>query len=202
MRAVNLLPHDDTKRTKTNVPMLVGVVGAVLVTGVLAMLFLSASSKVRDSQTQLDSLRAELALVPPPVAPDTAQQGLAAEQKNRITAVSAALGRRVAWDRVLRNISLVLPNDVWLTVLTASSPASPASVAAFVPPPPGTAPNQFTITGFTYSQDSVARLLSRLQVLPDLTNVQLQSSTLSALGTQTVVQFTIVANVRAGASVS
>ena len=202
MRAVNLLPHDDTKRTKTNVPMLVGVVGAVLVTGVLSMMFLSASSKVRDSQTQLDSLRAELALVPPAVAPDTAQQGLAAEQKNRITAVSAALGRRVAWDRVLRNISLVLPNDVWLTVLTASSPASPASAAAFAPPPPGTAPNQFTITGFTYSQDSVARLLSRLQVLPDLTNVQLQASTLSALGTQTVVQFTIVANVRAGASVS
>src|SRR5207247_10795231 len=38
---------------------------------------------------------------------------------------------------------------------------------------------QFIMQGRTYSHDGVARLLSRLQVVPDLTNVQLQSSTLS-----------------------
>ena len=37
----------------------------------------------------------------------------------------------------------------------------------------------FTIQGRTYSHDGVARLLSRLQVVPDLTNVQLISSTKS-----------------------
>ena len=35
-------------------------------------------------------------------------------------ALSAALGGRIAWDRVLRQVSLVLPEDVWLTVLSAA----------------------------------------------------------------------------------
>jgi len=64
-----------------------------------------------------------------------------------------------------------------------------------VPVAPGTAPTGFVINGYTYSQDGVARLLSRLNVLPDLTNVQLQTSSLTRVGTQDVVQFTILADV-------
>jgi hypothetical protein len=201
MRAVNLLPRDDTKRTKTNVPVLVGVVGAVLVSAMLSMLFLSASGKVRDRQSELDGINAQIAVIPPPPPPDTAGAGLASQQQARLTALSTALSRRVAWDRVLRNLSLVLPDDVWLSALTAASPVSPAAAAAPVQAA-GTPPTQFTLTGYTYSQEGVARLLSRLEVLPDLTNVQLQNSTQSLLGTQKIVQFQIAANVRAGAAAS
>jgi Tfp pilus assembly protein PilN len=200
MRAVNLLPRDETKRTKTNVPVLVGVSGAVLVSAMLAMLFLSAASKVQDRQTQLDSARAQLAVIPPPAAPDTAQQGLAAQQQARLAALSTALAKRVPWDRVLRNFSLVLPDDVWLTTMSAASPASPSAAAAAAPATGP--PTQFVINGYTYSQASVARLLSRLDVLPDLSDVQLQSSTLTKSGNQKVVQFAIAANVRAGAAAS
>ena len=56
--------------------------------------------------------------------------------------------------------------------------------------------SEFTITGRTYSHDGVARLLSRLQVVPDLTNVQLVSSTLSKVGNQDVVDFTIAADIK------
>lgn len=197
MRAVNLLPRDDlNKRTKTNVPALAGVTGAVLVTAVLAMSFLSASSSVSDQQATLNGLQQELAAVPPPAVPNPNEGVLAGQQKLRAAALSSALSRRVAWDRVLRELSLVLPQDVWLTSLAASSPASPASVA----PPPvvaaGVPPTGFSINGYTYSHDSVARLLARLQVVPDLVGVQLQQSALDKIGTQTIVQFTIVANVR------
>jgi Tfp pilus assembly protein PilN len=57
----------------------------------------------------------------------------------------------------------------------------------------------FTIQGRTYSHDGVARLLSRLQVVPDLTNVQLVSSTRSQVGNQEVVDFTIAADIAAAA---
>ena len=50
--------------------------------------------------------------------------------------------------------------------------------------------------GRTYSHDGVARLLSRLQVVPDLTNVQLQSSTLSVVDGQNVVEFSIAADIK------
>ena len=105
-------------------------------------------------------------------------------------------------DRILRNLSQILPDDVWLSDLTATSPASPGSAVPAATPLPGAPPTQFTINGYTYSQASVARLLSRLEVLPDLTNVQLLNATQSKLGTQVIVQFSIAANIRTGAPAS
>ena len=109
--------------------------------------------------------------------------------------VESALSDDVAWTRLLQEIATVLPNDVWLTSLSAHAPASPASAAPAPLVAPGTAPDGFVINGYTYSQDGVARLLSRLNVLPDINNVQLQTSSLTKVGLQDVVQFTILANV-------
>jgi Tfp pilus assembly protein PilN len=195
MRAVNLLPRDDpNRRSKTNVPVVIGVAGAVLTTALVGMMFMSASSAVHDRQQQLDTLRAELAVVPPPVQQSSAQAGLVEEQKARVIAVATAMQRRVAWDRVLREVTLVLPEDVWLLSLAGVSPASPGSIG--VAAPTSGAPTGFTLNGYTYSQDGVARVLSRLMVVPDLSNVQLASSSVTQVGTQEIVQFTIVANVR------
>jgi hypothetical protein len=52
------------------------------------------------------------------------------------------------------------------------------------------------MSGYTYSQTSVARLLARLATIPSLQDVQLQQSANQPIGTRTVVGFTIVANVR------
>jgi Tfp pilus assembly protein PilN len=199
MRAVNLLPGDGAKRSKTNVPVLVGVAGAVVVCALLSFMFLSASSQVHDKQNELNAINAQIAVIPPPPPPDAAGAALASQQKARLTALSGALSKRVAWDRVLRNLSLVLPSDVWLSTLSASSPASPASAAVPIPAA-GATPTGFLLSGYTYSQQGVARLLSRLEVLPDLTNVQLQNSSQSLIGTQNIVQFVIAASVRGATS--
>jgi Tfp pilus assembly protein PilN len=130
-----------------------------------------------------------------PNAPTATETMLVGQQKQRFDALASALSRRVAWDRVLRELAIVLPDDVWLTSLNAKSPASPASAAPATPTAPGAAPTGFVINGYTYSQNGVARLLSRLSVLPDLHNVQLQTSSLSKVGAQQIVQFTILADV-------
>ena len=51
----------------------------------------------------------------------------------------------------------------------------------------------FVIAGSTYSYDSVARLLSRLALVPDLADVTLTSST---AGATTSVEFNITAAVK------
>jgi Tfp pilus assembly protein PilN len=199
VRAVNLLPRDDRRKRGRDeqIPIAVGGGLLALVTLALCATFLMASSTVRGRESELDQTRAELAALPvPPPPPTPVETGLVSEQKLRVNALSSALSRRVAWDRVLREISLVIPNDVWLTSLAAKSPSSPASAAPAPPAAPGAAPTGFTVNGYTYSHDSVARLLSRLSVLPDLRNVQLQRSTLAKLGSQQIVQFTILADVR------
>ena len=197
MRAVNLLPRDQGQRTikKESLPVLIGACSGVLVAAVLGAMFMMGSGKIAAQQRKLDDLtRIYQALPPPPAGPSAAQQQLAGEQSARVTALSTALSSRVAWDRVFREFSLVLPDDVWLTTLSAKSPISPVTnIASSLP---GSAPSQFTIQGRTYSHDGVARLLSRLQVVPDLTNVQLLSSTLSKVGGQDVVEFSIAADIK------
>ena len=87
---------------------------------------------------------------------------------------------------------------MWLATLSAKAPVP--SSAATAPAPTATggtvAATEFTLDGFTYSHAAVARLLSRLAVVPDLVNVQLQQSTRTTLGTANAVHFTIAADVR------
>jgi Tfp pilus assembly protein PilN len=196
MRAVNLLPRDQGQRTikKESLPILVGGCTGLLVLAVLGAMFMMGSGRIASAQRNLDDLNRQFqALPPPPEGPTAAQQQLAGEQSARVTALTTALSSRVSWDRVFREFSLVLPGDVWLTSLSAKSPISPATNT---PSTSGSAtPTMFTIQGRTYSHDGVARLLSRLQVIPDLTNVQLISSTRTKVGNQVVVEFTIAADI-------
>jgi Tfp pilus assembly protein PilN len=206
VRAVNLLPRDDGrgKRTKAqNAPIAIGLALALVVSVVIAGFFLSSSAAVKDKQGALGRAKAELAVLPPlPGAQSQTEVQLVGQQKDRLNALTSALSRRVAWDRILREVATVLPDDVWLTNLSARSPSSPASPSPAAPTAPGAAPTGFVLTGYTYSQSGVARLLSRLAVLPDLRNVQLQSSALSKVGELQIVQFTILADVPAPGATS
>jgi len=196
MRAVNLLPRDHGQRKvrKESLPVLVGGCTGLLVVAVLGAMFMMGSGKVAAAKRNLDDLNRQFeALPPPPPGPSSAQQQLAGEQSARVGALTTAMSSRVSWDRVFREFSLVLPDDVWLTSLTAKSPISPATNASSTGG--STVPSMFTIAGRTYSHDGVARLLSRLQVIPDLTNVQLISSTRSKVGNQPVVEFNIAADI-------
>lgn len=190
MRAVNLLPRDDPRGSsrQTNPLVLVGVVGAVAATAILAAFFLMVSAGVADKQARLDAAQSELDATPVPPPADTSNATLEQEKSARVVALSTALVTRIAWDRVLREISLVLPEDVWLTTLAAKAPG-PAAVAA---PTAG-----FTITGKTYSHNGVARLLARLAVVPQLATVQMQHSTLGTSESgRPVVDFSIQAVVK------
>jgi Tfp pilus assembly protein PilN len=199
MRAVNLLPRD-TKQGglgRPSTPVLVGVCAVVLVTALVGADYLMQSGKVANEQQKLDALQAKVQALPPaPTGPSPVQTELAGEHSARVTALSSALANRVAWDRVFREFSLVLPDDVWLTTLSAHAPVSPGAAASTGAPATSSAPTEFVISGNTYSHDGVARLLSRLSVIPDLENVTLVSSTLTNVGGQDVVAFQIAADIR------
>ena len=193
MRAVNLLPRDEAKRSFAANRGVVfgGVGGAALATAVLASMAIAAGGSANSKQQELDALRAQIAAIPAvPVIDTSEEDALSTEKGARVGTLSAALAGRVAWDRILRQVSLVLPEDVWLTSLTASAPDSARAAAGA----------DVTIVGSTYSQNGVARFLSRLAVVPDLANVALQSSQTELLNGRELVGFTILAEVRAPGS--
>lgn len=193
MRAVNLLPRETTKQrgiSQKNLPAVVGAGLGVVVTGALALSFLGAAGKAKTAQQQLNDVTAQLAATPKPAAPvPLPNSQLAGEQSARVTAVSTAIGGRVAWDRILREFSLVLPDDVWISTLTLGN-------------------GSISLAGTTYSHESVARLLARLALVPEFSNIVLSSSTASggdaapptpgqpaAASTPVTVQFSITAAV-------
>ena len=98
-------------------------------------------------------------------------QALAAERLGRTTALSSALGTRLAWDRVLRELALILPEDAAVDSIEATSPAAFNAPTA---PPDGSSVVHFTMVGGTDSQASVAELLARLSVIPEFENVALK----------------------------
>jgi Tfp pilus assembly protein PilN len=207
MRAVNLLPRDDAGDGSRvpPLPILVGCVGVVLVTAVLALMFLSASSTVSHQRTALEQAQAEYSAIPAPPPPSPVDSKLPAERQTRVSALATALGQRVAWDRLLREVSQVVPSDVWLLTLNALAPSiAPVEVAG------SALPQGFTVTGCTYSQDSVARFLARLDVVPDLSAMTLGKSETDTPGAgssgslcpQGMFTFTLQGNVRGAGATS
>ena len=208
MRAVNLLPrqHAEQSRERPNAVVLLAAIGGAAVLLALVAGFLVANRSVNREKQALASSRAVLAVTPDhelSVQTQSFRQQVLTQREQRSLALASALGKRVAWDRVLRRFALVLPDDVWLTSVVANVPLDPTAAAATTTSSAlPAAATELTIQGYTYSQASVARLLERLTVVPDLTDVQLQNSAAASVSGQNVVNFTIVANIRAGKGAS
>lgn len=186
MRAVNLLPREMRPKRSfegSGAVIVGGVAAAAIVVLALGAGFMTAharaaseAQKLADAKSELrlvqrDSLQRQLKIAARvgarrtipivPVPPVTA------EEQPRLTALASALAGRVQWDRVLREFSQVMPSDITVSSLTLNAPAAGASAQA----------GGFSLQGLAFSHDSVARLLERLMLIPDLTDVSLSSST-------------------------
>jgi Tfp pilus assembly protein PilN len=220
MRAVNLLPRDvqrsrlDDQRT----PLFAAAGALAAITALGVLLGLSASGKADDRRAELQGIEAAIARLPRASQPVISPGVLTQERSNRVAALSAALSTRVSFDRLLQQVSRVLPEDAWLTSLSATSADSAAAAVPGAPPSPtpSAAAAGVTIQGATFSQTDVARVLSRLSVVPTLEDVRLASAELvdpapqaAAPGVEPMttptngkkyVTFTITASLRTGAS--
>ncbi len=200
MHAFNLLPKEEVRAEKESkpsaIPHVIVALAGVLVFAALAAFYLSSSGAVTKKAGELDDLRGDLASLQVPEKQPQApgeEANIDSERSARTAALSTALADRLAWDRVLRELALVLPADVRLATLDATAP-SPGSAGAAT----SGAVSSFRVTGTSVSQASVARLLSRLQVIPELQSVQLEFATASDDPALPGVNFAITASVRQG----
>jgi Tfp pilus assembly protein PilN len=206
MRAVNLLPAGATRGRRwgagdrgnaKRVLVTASVVAAVLMAALVAA-FVHAHSSVADKQKTLAGLEQQVAAAQAKAA---AVQAARANSQARRVAVTEVNSKRITWEQVLRDLSRVLPANVWLQNLQAQSPtptvgaSTTATTSTATPTSTGTTPTAFVVTGFTSSQKGVARVIDRLSVLPWLSDVSLQTSTRADTATGgKAVQFTIGAN--------
>jgi Tfp pilus assembly protein PilN len=102
-------------------------------------------------------------------------------QQARNLEITTLVQTRFNWERALRQLSRVIPEDVWLLNLAGTlapnidveSAGGGGDVANLRQKANAPA---FAITGCTYSQKAVARMMTRMQNLDDVTDVQLAKS--------------------------
>jgi Tfp pilus assembly protein PilN len=200
MRAFNLLPREEaravTEGASSPLPYVLVALSGVLVFAALAAFYLMAGTDVTKKKGQVEDLRAELAAYQaqqkgPSVDDKSAE--LANERVGRTAALSSALTKRLAWDRVLREIALVVPTSVTLGQIQGSSP----TVGAATTNADGTSVTNLTISGSTASQADVALFMTRLSVIPELSAVQLKEAGQSPADPSKVA-FTVTATLRSG----
>ena len=105
--------------------------------------------------------------------------------------LATLLQDRVLWSGIMRDISLVIPGEVWLEGLTgqiglaATEEAAPTAGAAAE----GALIGQVSFTGFGFDHRDVALWLSRLEDVRGFVNPWLTNSTKTLKGTTEVAGF-------------
>jgi len=198
MRAVNLLTYDAGVRTsrlpaipKPSSRVLIGIVATVLLL-LLGVSYLTASKAVADRQQDVTAVKTEERALVARIEGAKSEQALT-DREQRDASLTAALAGRVPWDQVLRDVARVLPPKTSVTSLIVRAPQAGGVASAAT----AAGSEGLLLTGLTFTQPTVALVLDRLELVPNLADVQLQSSTKTGVSDRPVRQFTIVAAIRA-----
>jgi Tfp pilus assembly protein PilN len=200
MRAVNLLPEQKRRggkpsRITPTTSVIAGGAGLLaVVVAAFAFLFVQSHGKVSGKQAGLAALQQQVTELQDAQARKAALQS---GDQARVAAFTAAAGARMRWDGVLDDISRVLPAGSWLTSMNMQAAGSPTPAAPSTTPTSASVPTAFTVSGVAFTQDTVAKVMQRLALVPALSDVTLQSSSRTTVGTTKAYQFTMSANVLA-----
>jgi hypothetical protein len=181
MKAVNLIPSEHRRARRSGG----GAGSSYVVLGVLGVLFAMAvfyvltangvndkTTKAAEAQQEADALEAKVAQL-------GSYTNFSSIKDQRVAAVTAAAQTRFDWERLMREVSRVMPAGSWLqstdasvtgTAPEGSEQAAAAAAAATVPNPSA------TFVGCTSKQSEVAKILVRLRAMHRVTDVELDES--------------------------
>lgn len=174
MRAVNLMPADvrATRATRPGGPVYV-LLGGLAALVVLASLWAVANRQAGERRAQLDRANAQVAAAEGRAGAAAPYAEFARLAQDRLETVTALARSRFDWAHAMREISRVLPADVWLTELGGASGAgteTPTPATSVAPAP------TFKLDGCTRSQARVAQLMARLRAVDGVRAVDLSKS--------------------------
>lgn len=176
MRPVNLIPPEDRRGDRA--PLRSGSLSYVLVGG-LAVVLVAVTTLVL---TQNDIAEKESEIAQLEVDRDAAMTEaetlapyaeFASLQETRRLTISGLAQSRFDWERVLRELSLLIPSDVTLSEIDASASGAEGDAAAGTGGMIG--PN-FQASGCAADHDAVARFVAALQDIDGVTRVGLGST--------------------------
>lgn len=183
MRPIDLTPSE--MRQGARAPMRTGPTPYILVGALVAVLagvalLVTTGNQVTERETEVAQLKREDAAARREarrLAPYVQFQTL---HEQRLATVSSLADSRFDWERVIRELSLVLPSDVWLTELSASASGEAeggdSGLRSSIVGP------AMELEGCAVGQESVARFVTVLKDIDGVTRVAVASSNLPSKG--------------------
>jgi Tfp pilus assembly protein PilN len=180
MRPVNLIPPEERpggRKPLRSGPLAYIVVGAFALALIAITALIVTNSKISDRKsevTQLESRQTTLEAKATALAPYNQFTSVREQRQATITSLAQS---RFDWERVLTELSLVIPPDVQLSSLDGSAAAGVATSGAggamrmSIPGP------AFEIVGCAPSQAAVAEFIEALKEIDGVTRVGMSSST-------------------------
>jgi Tfp pilus assembly protein PilN len=204
MQRIDLLPPEARVKASRERGLLYAILILVVVVVALGLVYMQQNSAVSSKQQEVDQITAE--------AQATQQKADSLAPYAQIQATRTAMSTTargiyeagVPWSTILQEISLVIPENVRLTSLNCAVPAAMVPGAVAAAGATTVASTDVTFTGTTYTHRDVAEFMTRLGLIPQLSNIQLVSSTVTpavaaaegTAGTPATVNFTMTASLR------
>jgi len=182
VRPVNLIPPEDRRgekaplRTGRLAYVIVGVLAAALVGVTLTVM---TGNKVAERKAEVTDLETQVTAAQAQAEQLNSYADFAALQEARQETVTSLATSRFDWERVLRELAIVIPGDVWLTNLTATASPDSSSTSASsssTAPTDGVLGPSLDIQGCASGHESVAKFLAALRDVDGVTRVTVMSS--------------------------
>jgi Tfp pilus assembly protein PilN len=197
MPQVNLMPPEIAAAERLH-QLQRGMVGAVVLSALMVGgLYYHAKQGMSSAQHSLASTQAQNAALESKYhALDYVTADFTAAQAKQ-QMLDQAMGQEIRWSFVLQDLTTRIPNNVWLTSMTASETTAPGSTAAPTTVTPGTTAGIGTVvfTGVAFAHDDVANWLESIAKVKGIADPTFSNSTKSAIGTRGVVDFGSTATV-------
>ncbi|MEA2408824.1 MAG: hypothetical protein QOE69_2943 [Thermoleophilaceae bacterium] len=178
MKAVNLIPGDQRRSRPSGERAGSGyvVLGVLAVLLVMAVAYVMTGNSVNENKTKATQAQQQADALEAQAAQLDAFTDFASIKEQRLAAVMTAADQRFDWERLMREVSRVMPDGSWLHTTEASVLGDPSAVVS--PADPTAAPTgpSATFVGCTPKQSEVAKILVRLRAMHRVDDVELNES--------------------------
>jgi Tfp pilus assembly protein PilN len=183
MRPVNLIPPEDRsdqKGTRTG-PVVYVVLGTMLAVLAGVVVLVLSGNQISQRKDEVARLQQQATAAKATADRLASYSSFSQVRGQRLATVSSLADSRFDWQRVMHELSLVLPADVWLTQLTGTvRPGVQLDQASSSSLRSGAAGPALELSGCATSQDAVAGFVSDLKEIDGVTRVGVQSSSLGS----------------------
>ncbi len=179
-RRINLVPAEQRKRSEADAGLAALIGAAILVVGVIVLSYLLFNGALSDKEAELVDLQAQNQQLEAQLASLRQYQELDERRAAVEDIVRQVYVGRTLVSEILGDLSLVVPENVWMGTLSLTAPDPPPVLSPELQAQGNASAvetvGSLALVGNTYSFEDVARLLVRLEQIPAVSTVSLGSA--------------------------